>query len=558
MVALLLLPLLLLPLLWGGSLQDDQGYELRVQESVTVQACLGVHVPFSFSYPRRSWPFSGEPVIYWFREGDNIHRSDPVATNNPGGQVKPETQGRFHLLRDPRKKNWSLNIRDARMSDTGVYFFRVEADDVKYSYRDKKLNLQVTAPTEKPDIRFLEALESGRPTNLTCRLSLVCDGGRAFSFSWAGDALDAVDPETLHSSVLTFTPRRQDHGTNLTCRVELQGDQVTMERTIRLNVSYAPWNLSVNLCFRNVTALKALQNRASALLISESPALRLLCVADSNPPARLGWFRASPGLNATRISSTKILELPGLGAAEGEFTCRAQNPLGSQNTSVSLSVVYPPQLLGPSCSLEDEGLHCSCSCRAQPVPSLRWRLGEGLLEGNFSNASFKVTSSSAGPWANSSLSLSEGLSSGLRLSCEAQNVHGAQSATVLLLPGKPASLTGVLGGALAGAGAMVLLSLCLCLIFFCIVKARRKQAARRPEGVDGEDPVMGTVAWGSRQKPWPDGPPDRTSSPAEDALPSGEQQELHYASLSFHGMKSWEPLDQEATSTTEYSEIKTS
>ena len=63
---------------------------------------------------------------------------------------------------------------------------------------------------------------------------------------------------------------------------------------------------------------------------------------------------------------------------------------------------------------------------------------------------------------------------------------------------------------------------------------------------------------GSRQKPWPDGPPDQTSSPAEDVLPSGEQQELHYASLSFHGMKSWEPLDQEATSTTEYSEIKTS
>ena len=96
----------------------------------------------------------------------------------------------------------------------------------------------------------------------------------------------------------------------------------------------------------------------------------------------------------------------------------------------------PPQLLGPSCSLEDEGLHCDCSCRAQPAPSLRWRLGEGLLEGKLGNASFKVTSSSAGPWANSSLSLSEGLSSGLRLSCEALNVHGAQSATVQLLPGQ--------------------------------------------------------------------------------------------------------------------------
>ena len=27
------------------------------------------------------------------------------------------------------------------------------------------------------------------------------------------------------------------------------------------------------------------------------------------------------------------------------------------------------------------------------------------------------------------------------------------------------------------------------------VKALRKQAARRPEGVDSEDPVMGTIAW---------------------------------------------------------------
>ncbi|XP_073652744.1 sialic acid-binding Ig-like lectin 5 isoform X2 [Tursiops truncatus] len=457
-----MVPLLLLPLLWGGSLQEDRGYRLLVQESVTVQACLGVYVPCSFSYPWSSWYFYGEPFIYWFREGDDIHRSDPVATDNPGRQVKPETRGRFHLLRDHREENCSLNIRDARMSDTGVYFFQVERGDRKYSYRDKKLNLQVTAPTEKPDIHFLEALESGRPTNLICHLSLVCDGGRVFSFSWAGDALDAMDPETLHSSVLTFTPRPQDHGTNLTCRVELQGDQVTMERTIRLNVSYAPWNLSINLCFRNVTALKALQN-SSSLLISESQALQLLCVADSNPPAQLSWFRTSPALNATRISSTKILELPGLGAAEREFTCRAQNPLGSQNTSLSLSVVW-----------------------------------------------------------------------------------------------KPASLTGVVRGALAGAGAMALLSLCLCVIFFCIVKARRKQAARRPEGVDGEDPVMGTIAWGSRQKPWPDGPPDQTSSPAEDAPPSGEQQELRYASLSFRGMKSREPLDQEATSTTEYSEINTS
>uniref|UniRef100_A0A4W2HW22 Sialic acid binding Ig like lectin 5 n=1 Tax=Bos indicus x Bos taurus TaxID=30522 RepID=A0A4W2HW22_BOBOX len=573
-----MVPLLLLPLLWGGSLQELLGYELRVQESVVVKACMDVHVPCSFSYP---WYYSGELFIYWFREKDH-HTNDAVATNDRKKPVKPETQGRFSLLGNPSNNDCSLSIREARLSDSGVYYFRVEkGPTLKHSYREKKLNLQVTG--EKPDIHFLEPLESGRPTKLTCRLSLACDEPHPLLFSWVGDAFDAMKPDTLHSSELTLTPRPQDHGTNLTCLVTLQGSQVALERTIWLNVSYAPRNLRISLSFRNVTAFKILQN-TSSILISEGQELQLLCVADSNPPAQLSWFRGSPALEATPISSTGVLELPCVGAAEeGEFTCRAQNPLDFQNIFLSLIVVCecgvswgqeagvpgrggvplippisptaPPQLLGPSCSQEDESLRCSCSSRARPAPSLHWRLGKGLLEGNFSNASFEVSSSSAGPWANGSLSLREGLSSGISLSCEALNIHGARSGSVLLLPGKPAFLV---VGALGGAGAMALLSLCLCFLFFYILKARRKQAAMRPEGVDDEDPVMGTVAWGSRKKPCSDSPPDQmVLSPAEDAPPPGEQEDLHYASLNFHEMTSREPQDQEATST-EYAEIKTS
>ena len=83
----------------------------------------------------------------------------------------------------------------------------------------------------------MEPLEASRPTQLTCSLSLVCAGRHPFLFSWAGDALDEMDPETLHSPELTLTPRPQDHGSNLTCRVTLQGAQVTLETTVRLNVS---------------------------------------------------------------------------------------------------------------------------------------------------------------------------------------------------------------------------------------------------------------------------------------------------------------------------------
>ncbi|XP_047690889.1 sialic acid-binding Ig-like lectin 5 isoform X4 [Prionailurus viverrinus] len=650
-----MVPLLLLPLLLGG---EDPEYQLRVKESVTVQEGLCVHVPCSFSYPWNLWYSQTMLYIYWFREKDTSSNRYPVATNNPQRTVRTEARGRFCLVGDPWANNCSLRIRDAMRSDEGVYFFRVERENVRYTYTHTTMTLRVAALTQEPDIHFPEPLKSGWPAELTCSLPGSCEGGRPLTFSWVGAALDSLDPETLHSSVVTFTPRPQDHGTKLTCQVKLPEVQATVERTIWLNVSYAPHNLTISI-FSNVTAssilfpaefrvhqlrppnspgvsqwghrafsedvkpghlrstsfgrkaqplslvgpksvaqgrrgrcqpdpgtegdvetaglqqlsqclsllslhlspkaLRILEN-TSSLLIWEGQALRLLCAAASNPPAELSWFRGSPALNATPMYRTHILELPQVGAAEeGTLTCRAQNSLGSQHVSLRLSVVCPPRLLGPSCSWEGEALGCTCSARARPAPTLRWRLGEGLLKGNHSDASLTVTSSSEGPWANSSLSLRGPLRSDLRLGCEARNEHGTQStdAVLVLLPGKSLSLAETATAAVGGAGAMALLCLCLCLLVFWVVKARRKQASRSQEGMANEDPVMGTVDWGSRKKPWPDSPPDQTT-PAGDAPPSGEQQELHYASFSFHGIKMREPQDQEATSTSEYSEIRRS
>ncbi|XP_065782660.1 sialic acid-binding Ig-like lectin 14 [Muntiacus reevesi] len=366
-----MVPLLLLPLLWGGSLQERLGYQLRVQESVTVQACMDVRVSCSFSYPWSSGYWYPEASIYWFREGDKPY-NDAVATNDRKKPVKPETRGRFLLVGDPRQNDCSLNIKEARISDSGVYYLRLEKGPVKYSYREKQLNLQVT---EKPDIQFLEPLESGHPTKLTCSLSLACDDRHPLLFSWAGDALDAMNLNTIHSSELTLTPRPQDHGSNLTCRVTLQGLQVTLERTVQLNVWNAPRNVRISLSFRNVTALNILQD-TSSLLISENPALQLLCVADSNPPAQLSWFLESPALEATPISSTGVLEIPQVEAGnEGEFTCQAQNPLGSQQVSFSLSVQKGP----PSCSCETE------------EPQGSWPLIITLIRGALMGAGFLLT-----------------------------------------------------------------------------------------------------------------------------------------------------------------------
>ncbi|KAM8791827.1 sialic acid-binding Ig-like lectin 14 [Rhynchonycteris naso] len=140
----------------------------------------------------------------------------------------------------------------------------------------------------------------------------------------------------------------------------------------------------MGISIRNVTVLKILQN-TSSLPFLEGEAVQLLCEADSNPPAELSWFRGSPALNPTPISSTATLELPRVGTAEqGEFSCRAWHPLGSQTLSLSASLLC----------------ECGDNCGSPPPPPRScvteeqqgsWPLVLTLIRGALMGAAFLLT-----------------------------------------------------------------------------------------------------------------------------------------------------------------------
>lgn len=125
-----------------------------MQTAVTVQEGLCVFVPCAVTYPQTASMFA---YGYWFREGDNTNSAAAVATSDTDREVKEETKGRFQLLGDPREYNCSLDIRDARRTDDGLYFFRVESrPPVLYTYRHIKLSVNVTGERQAPGEPIVE------------------------------------------------------------------------------------------------------------------------------------------------------------------------------------------------------------------------------------------------------------------------------------------------------------------------------------------------------------------------------------------------------------------
>ncbi|KAM9632344.1 sialic acid-binding Ig-like lectin 16 isoform 4-T5 [Trichechus inunguis] len=226
---------------WYSDLED--GYQLQVQKSVTVQEGLCVFIPCIFSYPPDGWKDSDPVLGYWFQEqayNFNHEQVAPVATNNPYRKVDSQTRDRFQLLGEPWNRSCSLVIRDAQRRDTATYFFRVErGNTVKFNFKKYTLALEVTGLTQKPDVYVPETLEPGRPVTLLCVFPGDFEGCPAPKFSWTGVAVSpqGAEPRASLFSALTLTPRPQDNDTELTCRVNFSRNGVSAMRTIRLSVA---------------------------------------------------------------------------------------------------------------------------------------------------------------------------------------------------------------------------------------------------------------------------------------------------------------------------------
>ncbi|XP_013364400.1 PREDICTED: myeloid cell surface antigen CD33-like [Chinchilla lanigera] len=538
----MLLPALLLPVLWAGSLQEEPSYWLKVEKSVTVQENLCVVVSCSFSYPQDGWNSSTPAYGYWYRQRNSArvdHTTDElVATNNAGKKAGMRTEPPFQLLGDLRVHGCSLRITGAQKRDSGVYYFRVERGEMKYSFMNPTLTLTVTELTQTLDIRIPELLVSGHTSQLVCSMPGACSGAMAPTFSWSGAALRRPGSGLgVHSSSeIAFTPHPQDHGTNLTCRVTFPTTGVTKERTVQLSVSYPPENLTVSVTGAHGTGLQA-PPRCS---LSQG---RFLFVLDDCREGG-GWGHGIVlGESPASVRQTRRAR---------ERGCRALAPgsalFSPRSRGLLLHLPLPPPL-SPAPHMQGNGsylqvhkdqlLRLLCAAESRPPATLTWVLEHRVLLGSPPSAPSPLRLELPGV---------QPADAG-RYTC-AQNVHGVQGAAVLWLREKPELGKGFLVGISAGAGLALLLSMCTCLVFSS-TQTHRKENTRTVASQKDTACTSCPECKGHRKAPWADAPLDAPAC----AAAAEEERELQYASLSFQGLSPREPRGRRDSSISMYAVI---
>ncbi|XP_034612860.1 sialic acid-binding Ig-like lectin 12 [Trachemys scripta elegans] len=254
------LRVLILALLWRGSLSQPPGFTLAVLQSVSVQEGLCVLVPCNFTYPASYDTDNPSDQLYgqWYKEPATVGQDPPVASSLFTARVSQETQGRFWLMGDPAHGDCSLQISDARRTDEGRYFLYIEKGMFEHIYRSNSdgtalaLTISVTGLTEEPEIQISPAqrmpgmLLAGKPVTMTCTAPGRCSGSPP-QVTWTGPFSDTArnvsaplaNGTWAHRSTLSFTPTPGDHGKELVCTVTYSPPRgPSTSRTIRLHVIY--------------------------------------------------------------------------------------------------------------------------------------------------------------------------------------------------------------------------------------------------------------------------------------------------------------------------------
>ncbi|KAI4902842.1 hypothetical protein NFI96_006870 [Prochilodus magdalenae] len=174
---------------------------------------------------------------------------------------------------------------------------------------------------------------------------------------------------------------------------------------VRINVLYPPKRVSVSV--------------SPSGDIVEGSSVNLTCSSDGNPPVKIyTWFKGS-----TPVGNGDTYNIPNIRSEHsGEYTCQSRNKHGERNSTVQISVQYPPKKVSVSISgeaVEGSSVNLTCSSDGNPpVKNYTWfkEGGASPVGSGHSYSIINITAEHTGLYY-----------------CVAQNEHGAQRSVQVLV-----------------------------------------------------------------------------------------------------------------------------
>ncbi|XP_055041761.2 hemicentin-1 isoform X1 [Misgurnus anguillicaudatus] len=340
--------------------QDETNIQLQVQVPPVVEVS---EPPFNSPLQERvanqqiAFPCHAkgtpEPVIKWFRNGQELTGNEPGVTIMEDGTL--------------------LILASISPLDNGEYTCMAVNDA---GTTEKKYQLKVNVP---PDIR-----DSGLPFNVSVAVNqptnLVCDvtGTPVPVITWYKDGVVVASSSNVHilqkGKTLRLLKVAVSDAGRYTCKaINIAG---STEKDFYLDVLVPP------------TIIGTGSRDVSAILNQE---VILECRAKGDPFPTINWYKdrkpvflGDPNIEVSNRGQQLKIKSARLGD-QARYQCSATNSAGKQSKEFNLSVFVPPSIKGGNVSSEltvllGNTVTMECEVRGVPLPAITWyKNGETIL-----------------------------------------------------------------------------------------------------------------------------------------------------------------------------------
>ncbi|XP_037373777.1 B-cell receptor CD22 [Talpa occidentalis] len=360
----LLRPLLVL-LLEYLAFSDASASFWKVESPPILYAWEGacVQIPCSYSIPGSGKSLT-QLIVYQNYSYDKTQREfrGSILYNStvlPGSTELSPHSGKVRFLGNTRN-DCTLLINSVKAQDTSNLGLRMLTEGDMWMHH---LHLNISERAPPPHIQLPPEIQELQEVTLICSLNFACSEypiQLQWSLKESGGTSTFLSTNTVSSqSKLTFTALWSHHGSNLTCSLRDQAQQLLSEKMVQLNVKHKP-KLKIEVSPQDA-------------IVTEGQSVTMTCeVISSNPKHHtLSWFKngeslGKQGFTLTLSTATRDMS--------GKYQCEAINDLGpGRSEEVDLQVHYAPEPskveIQPSAPKEGNAVILNCQSQANPPPT---------------------------------------------------------------------------------------------------------------------------------------------------------------------------------------------